>query len=71
MSLLEQDITKKGQVDEKIAEQLKIEAGGNNEEYKGKSICNGAVYARKSEADQLPGLYYLVSWKGYPKDKST
>ena len=35
------------------------------------SICDSAVYARESEAGHLLGLYYLVSWKGYPEDEST
>ena len=51
----------KGRVDEKKAEQLKFEAGGNNEEYKVESICDSAVYARESEASHLLGFYYLVS----------
>ena len=71
VSLLEQDITRKGRVDEKIAEQLEFEAGGDNKEYEVESIRNSAVYARESEAGHLPGLYYLVSWKGYPEDEST
>ena len=70
MFLLEQDTTRKGWVDEKIVEQLEFKAGSNNKEYGVESICNSAVYARESEAGHLPGLYYLVSWKGYPKDKS-
>ena len=71
MSLLEQDITRKGQVDEKTAEQPEFEAGGDNEKYEVEGIRDSAVYARESEAGHLPGLYYLVSWKGYPEDKST
>ena len=71
MSLLEQDTTRKGQVDEKTAEQLEFKAGGDNEEYEVEGIRNNAVYARETEAGHLPGLYYLVSWKGYPKDEST
>ena len=71
VSLLEQDTTKKGRVDEKTAEQLEFEAGGDNEEYEVEGIRNSAVYARESEVGHLPGLYYLVSWKGYPKDEST
>ena len=71
MSLLEQDITRKGRVDEKTAEQLEFEAGGDNEEYEVEGIRDSAVYARESEAGHLPGLYYLVSWKGYPEDEST
>ena len=71
MFLLEQDSIRKGQVNEKIAEQLEFEAGGNNKEYEVEGIYNSAVYARKLEARHLPGLYYLVFWKGYPKDEST
>ena len=48
-------------MDEKTAEQLEFEAGGNNEEYKVEDICDSAVYARELEAGHLPGLYYLVS----------
>ena len=70
MSLLEKDITKKGRVDEKTPEQLEFEGGGDNKEYEVEGIRDSTVYARKSEAGHLPGLYYLVSWKGYPKDKS-
>ena len=66
MSLLEQDTTRKGRMDEKIAEQLEFEASGNNKEYEVEGICNSAVYARELEAGYLPGLYYLVSWKCYP-----
>ena len=34
-------------------------------------ICDNTVYARESEMGHLLGLYYQVSWKSYPKDKST
>ena len=61
VSLLEQDTTEKGRVDEKTAEQLEFEAGGNNEEYKVEGICDSTVYVKESEAGQLPGLYYLIS----------
>ena len=71
LSLLEQDTTRKGRVDEKTAEQLEFEAGGNNKEYEVESICNSAVYARELEAGHLLGLFYLLSWKDYPKDEST
>ena len=69
--MLEQDITKKGWVDEKTAEKLEFEAGGDNEEYKVEDICDNAVYAKESEAGHLPSLYYLISWKGYSEDEST
>ena len=58
-------------MDEKIAEQLEFEAGSNNKEYEVKGICDSAVYTRKSEASHLPGFYYLVFWKNYPKNEST
>ena len=33
-------------------------------------IRDSAVYAK--EADRhLPGLYYLVAWKGYPEEENT
>ena len=54
MSLLEQDITKKGQVE--IA--IKLDKG-NSKKYEMKAICNNVVYANKSK-DYLLDLYYLV-----------
>ena len=61
MSLLEQDTTRKGRVEEKIAEQLEFETGSDNKEYEVEGICNSVVYARELEAGHLPGLYYRVS----------
>ena len=66
MSLLEQVTTIKEQVDKQIT---KLETS-NSKEYKVKAIWNSAVYASKLESGQLPGLYYLVAWKGYPKEKN-
>ena len=71
MSLLEQDTTRKRRMDEKTVEQLEFKAGSDNEEYKVEGIRDSVVYARESEEGYLPGLYYLISWKGYPKDKNT
>ena len=67
VSLLEQDTTRKGWVDENATE---LDAGNEGSEYKVEAICNSAVYTRES-AGHLPGLYYLVSWKGYPEKKNT
>ena len=39
-------------------------------EYEVEAIRDSAVYARES-AGHLPGLYYLVSWKGYPEEENT
>ena len=61
ISLLEQNIIRKGRMDEKTAEQLEFEAGSDNEEYEVEGICDSAVYARESEVGHLLGLYYLVS----------
>ncbi len=60
MSLLDQDTTRKGRVDE-VTSQLEFEGDGSDgEEYKVEAIRDSAVYAKKSEG-HLPGLYYLVS----------
>ena len=42
---------------------------GDDKEYEVEGIQDSAVYIRKS-AKQLPGLYYLVLWKGYPKEEN-
>ena len=44
---------------------------GNNKEYEVDGIWDSAVYARESATGQLPGLYYLVLWKGYLKEENT
>ena len=69
-SLLKQDTIGKKQVDKNNIRKLDI---NNNEssKYKIKAVWNSAVYAKKSESDYLPGLYYLVSWKSYLKKKTT
>ena len=43
----------------------------NSKKYKVEAIWDSAVYASESESGQLPGLYYLVVWKGYPKKENT
>ena len=59
MLLLEQDITKKGRVSEKLPD---LNAGNeNSEEYKVEAIWDNAVYANKSESGHLPGFYYPVA----------
>ena len=67
VSLLEQDTTRKGRVDENATE---LDAGEDSGEYEVEAIRDSAVYARES-AGHLPGLYYLVSWKGYPEEENT
>ena len=56
---------KKGQVNDI---QLEFEAG-NNQKYEVNGIWDSTVYAMES-AGQLPGLYYLVSWKSYPEKEN-
>ncbi len=71
MSLLEQDTTKKGQADETTSK-VEFENNGNGKEYEIKEICDNAVYVKELDSGHyLPGLYYLVSWKGYPKEENT
>ena len=43
---------------------------GDDKEYEVDGIRDSAIYARES-AGQLPGLYYLVSWKDYPEEENT
>ncbi len=67
MSLLEQDTMRKRQIDKALPElekEMKFKAGGNKE-YKVKAIIDSVVYDQQVNSDQMPGLYYLVSWKGY------
>ena len=48
-----------------------LNAGDDSGEYKVEVIWDSAVYARESESGHLSGLYYLVSWKGYPEEENT
>ena len=71
MSLLEQDTTTKGRVDNETDDGTKLDAGNNSKEYKLEAIQDSAVYAKESESGHLLGLYYLVSWKEYPEKENT
>ncbi len=55
---------------DEITSRLGFKSDSDSEEYEFKAISNSAVYARESEG-YLPALYYLVSWKGYPKKENT
>ena len=57
VSLLEQDTTRKGRVDENAMD-FKAD---NDEEYEVEAIRDRAVYAKELEIGHLPGIYYLVS----------
>ena len=68
VSLLKQDSTRKGQVnDENVAE---LNAGNKNKKYEVEVIWDSKIYARKLESGHLPGLYYLLSWKGYLEEEN-
>ncbi len=59
-------ITRKGWVETA----LKLDKG-DSEEYEVEAICDSAVYAKESDSGHhLPGLYYLVSWKGYSEEEN-
>ena len=72
MSLLKQDITKKRQVDNKALLELekKLEVY-DDKEYEVKIIIDSVVYGQQVNSNQMPGLYYLVLWKNYSKNKNT
>lgn len=37
--------------------------------YEVREIYNSAIYVKESRS-HLPGLYYLISWKNYPKEEN-
>ncbi len=72
MSLLEQDTTRKGQVDNKAPPEPEKEfEAGDDKEYKVEVIIDSVVYGQQANNSQMPGLYYLVLWKGYPEEENT
>ncbi len=72
MSLLEQDITRKGRVDNKALTELEKEFEiGDDKEYEVEAIIDSTVYGQQANNSQIPGLYYLVLWKGYPEKDNT
>ncbi len=74
MSLREQDITKKEQVNNALPEsekELEFEAGGNNK-YEVEAIIDSIVYGQQAnDSNQIPNNYYLISWKGYLEEENT
>ena len=65
MSLLEQDIRRK----EWEFSVLEFEPD-DNKEYKIEAIRDSVVYSKETDG-HLPGLYYLVAWKGYLEEENT
>ena len=71
VSLLEQDTTRKVRMNKEVR-RMEFDASDNESgEYKVEAIYDSAVYMRESKSGHLPGLYYLVSWKGYSKEENT
>lgn len=69
ISLLEQNITRKRQVN-KLSEPEKEFETEDNKKYKVKTIINSIVYGKEVN-DQILGLYYLVLSKSYLEKEST
>lgn len=70
MSLLDQDITKKEWVNKLLEWEPKQELDAEVDKgYQVEVICNSEVYAKEAK-DPLPGLYYIVFWKGYKEYNS-
>ncbi len=68
---VEQDTTRKGWGNNvALLEPEKKFEVGDNKEYEVKAIINSAVYDKEAN-NQMPGLYYLVLWKSYPKKENT
>ena len=70
VSLLEQNTTRKGQMNELFPKPEPEFDAGNNKKYEVEAIIDSAVYAKKAKK-HLSGLYYLVLRKGYPEEEST
>lgn len=70
MSLLEQDTTRKGQINKELANfepdsELDIR---NDKDYEVESIRNSAVFAKEAQS-QLSDLYYLISYQNFPEEE--
>ena len=70
MSLLELDITRKGQINELFPESEPEFDNGDNMDHKLEVIKNSVVSAKKADG-YLSGLYNLVFWKSYLEEKNT
>ena len=70
ISLLEQDITRKGRVDDESMS-VELDSGDKKVEYELEAIWDSEVYARESELGHLSALHYRVSWKRYSEEENT
>ncbi len=45
---------------------------GDSKAYEAEAICDSVIYIQELDnGHHLPGFYYLVSRKGYPKEENT
>lgn len=71
MVLLEQNITKKGLVNNNcVITQLERDIS-NSKEYKVETICQSEVYIKKFDNSYLSGFYYFFSCKSSLEEKNT
>ena len=52
-------------------ESTELDVNNEGGKYKVEAIWDSAVYTRELESGHLPGLYYLVFWKGYLEEENT
>ncbi len=57
-------------MDKALPEPEKEFEARDNKEYEVEVIIDSVVYGQQAN-DQMPGLYYLVLWKGYPEEENT
>lgn len=70
MLLLEQNTTRKGQIDKKIKYTTEFNTNNNNKKYKMGEIRDSPIYTKESDG-YLSRLYYLIALKSYSKEKNT
>lgn len=72
MLLLKQDIIQKKQVNNSNTTIRLYLDKSNSKEYEIKTICDNDICTKRSDNNyHLPGIYYLVLWKEYLKEKNT
>ena len=60
MLLLEQNSTRKKQVNRNATKSAKLDISKNSSKYEIEAIFHSAVYKKESKSSLLSGLYYLV-----------
>ena len=70
MSLLEQNIDRKGRVDKKTLG-IEFEDNDKSKKYEVMAIHDSTISVKELENGQLQDLYYLISWKNFPEKENT